>query len=416
MMKKRFCYFVLAFFLVVISFQQSCITYTKTTGNKNFSYLYNPTQTTIHPNIQFYFKNSNELTMYMSFTNKNLKFIGNTTTIKMFYSVFTDFNNINTPLDSGIIIINPLKNAKQTHLELDLKIKNNTKFIIYLKITDEITKFAFENYYFFNNKSENYTYNFLITDSSTGKIISTNFINSTFKIQHNTSDTLYVYVYNFYNKIPNLPFSTKQFTFDFPEEKEDSFFVILNNEYISPKCGKVYLIKSNTELKGGKVVSCFYKGFPKVKTPYQMLLPLKYLTNKTEFENYLTYKDKKQAVDDFWLNYGKNKYNAKEMIKVYYNRVILSNIMFTDYKPGWQTDRGMIFIVFGPPKYVYKSSNSEKWIYSLSNTAPLEFVFNKYQNPYFENTYVLKRMLDYKSIWFQAVNTWRSGKVYAVSN
>jgi GWxTD domain-containing protein len=342
--------------------------------------------------------------------------VGNTTTVEMYYRVFKDFSSVNSPLDSGTVIVNPQQNTPETNLTLDLNTGNNNNFIVYLRMKDKITKSVFENYYFLNNKNPNQPYNFLVTDSASNKVIFTSFSNSTIKIKHNSKDTLFVFVYKTKNLLPPPPFSTKQYIFDFPPPKPDSIFFIENNGYITPTMGKTYLVKADTQLQGGKIITNFNKNFPEIKTPYQMLLPIRYLTNKTEFDNYLHYKNKKQAIDDFWLNCGKNKYTAAEMIKVYYNRVVLANIMFSTFKPGWQTDRGMIYIIFGPPKYVYKSQNSEKWIYSLSGNAPLQFVFRKYKNPYCENEFVLNRLLDYKPVWYQAVQTWRSGKIYSVAN
>ncbi len=414
-MKKIVFTFIITAALTAVFFQ-SCVTYTKTSGNKNFAYLYNPVLTTIHPSVQFYFGSQSKVTLYLSLSNKNFKFVGNSTSLEMYYRAFKDFSTANTPLDSGTAIINPLQNSNKTYIALDINTQNNSNLVIYLRITDKITKSVFENYYFLNNKNTNHPYNFLVTDSATNEVISTSFAGSTVKIRHNGSDSLFVFVYKYKQNLPPPPFSTKQYTFDFPPAQSDSVFIIGNTDYLTPQYGKIYLVKADTQLQGGKIIACFNKNFPEIKTPYQMLQPIRYLTNKTEFDSYKSYKNKKQAVDDFWLNCGKNKFNAAEMIKVYYNRVILANIMFSTYKPGWQTDRGMIYIMFGPPKYVYKSSGGEKWIYSMSSSAPLQFVFRKYKNPYCENVYVLNRLLDYKPVWYQAVQTWRSGKIYSVAN
>ena len=56
---------------------------------------------------------------------------------------------------------------------------------------------------------------------------------------------------------------------------------------------------------------------------------------------------------------------AKELIRIYYNRVFFSNYYFTSDREGWKTDSGMIFIVYGPPNTFYKSEDEEKWGYFM---------------------------------------------------
>ncbi|NIA22828.1 MAG: GWxTD domain-containing protein [Proteobacteria bacterium] len=54
----------------------------------------------------------------------------------------------------------------------------------------------------------------------------------------------------------------------------------------------------------------------------------------------------------------------------YFKRVEYANKKFTSYKPGWKTDRGMIYIKYGPPDdiesfpYNIDSEPYEIWYYS----------------------------------------------------
>ena len=77
---------------------------------------------------------------------------------------------------------------------------------------------------------------------------------------------------------------------------------------------------------------------------------------------------------------GRNKLHqrARELIRIYYNRVFFSNYYFTSSKEGWKTDRGMIYVVYGQPHALYKSTNQEKWIYyNKSKSYTITFIFNK---------------------------------------
>ena len=74
----------------------------------------------------------------------------------------------------------------------------------------------------------------------------------------------------------------------------------------------------------------------------------------------------------------------------------------------------MIYTVFGPPHAVRKGMDYEEWVYgdqkSLEN---IRFRFNRVENPFSIDHYVLQRKLAYESVWSEAVDTWRNGEVFA---
>ena len=139
-----------------------------------------------------------------------------------------------------------------------------------------------------------------------------------------------------------------------------------------------------------------------------MLLPLRYLTTKKEFNELLLQKNKKIAVENFWIEIAGNQSRAKSLIRKYYNRVQEANRLFTSYLEGWKTDRGLIYIIFGPPNIVYRMSDYERWIYGeAGNKLSLKFDFVKVNNPFTDNDYSLVKSPDYKEKWYHAVNYWR---------
>ena len=146
-----------------------------------------------------------------------------------------------------------------------------------------------------------------------------------------------------------------------------------------------------------------------------MVKPLVYLCSTEEFETLSNSANKKLSVDRFWLECGKNESRARELIRIYYNRTLYANIYFTSYTQGWKTDRGMIYLIFGPPKSVKKYPDKEIWIYSdRMQYKVLQFVFNRVKNPYTDNDYILERHIDFKKFWFASIKSWRAGKVYDV--
>jgi len=157
----------------------------------------------------------------------------------------------------------------------------------------------------------------------------------------------------------------------------------------------------------------FGEDFPKIKTAEEMLEPLVYLTNDADYNKLQVEENKKLASDNFWLGIAESPGRARELIRVYYNRVYFANYYFSNSKPGWKTDRGMVYIVYGPPGNMEKTPNSETWIYYTSGaSSTISFNFYYKPNPYSLDNFVLSRSENHEWHWKEAVDTWRSGKIY----
>ena len=175
----------------------------------------------------------------------------------------------------------------------------------------------------------------------------------------------------------------------------------------------VYHFQIDTVIEDGLTLFRYYDDFPKVTSVEQLIEPLRYITTKQEYEEMLNHENKKTALDNFWLKATGNPDRGKHLIREYYNRIQDANEFFTSYMEGWKTDRGMIYIVYGIPDIVYKSSASEIWIYGEENNLmSLNFAFDKISNSFTDNDYVLNRSPIYKSSWYNAVEAWRQGIVY----
>ena len=73
----------------------------------------------------------------------------------------------------------------------------------------------------------------------------------------------------------------------------------------------------------------------------------------------------------------KTEYN--ELMEEYYRRVSYSNENFDGWQPGWETDRGMVYILFGPPDDIQRTtpSISNSTLYQIWNYQKLnkQFIF-----------------------------------------
>jgi len=106
---------------------------------------------------------------------------------------------------------------------------------------------------------------------------------------------------------------------------------------------------------------------------------------------------------------------AKSLINLYYERVEEANKKFSNFKEGWKTDRGMIYILFGSPWYVNEYSRSISWSYTYNLSDPyLNFDFRKVRvrSEFFPfDYYVLERNPSYYNIHRRQVQLWLTGQI-----
>ena len=151
--------------------------------------------------------------------------------------------------------------------------------------------------------------------------------------------------------------------------------------------------------------------FPRKQSIEELVEAMRYLTTDEEYETMVSAEDKKKEFDEFWISNTQSPERAKKMIRGYFRRISEANTLFTSYKEGWKTDKGMIYTILGPPSKVYIQDQRENWIYSKSfELSTISFTFVKVETPYSNNHYVLERRADYKAAWFKAIELWRKGR------
>jgi GWxTD domain-containing protein len=235
-----------------------------------------------------------------------------------------------------------------------------------------------------------------------------------FAYRNDTFHIVYISYYGQESPLPRPSFSlTREREY---MEKPDSLW-ILNYQKSSPYLlayEGIYHFQFDTTTAEGLTVFNFGPDFPRIKRPQQMIEPLAYLTSSVEYEEIKKSMNQKLAIDNFWLSLtNKSMDRARELIRVYYNRVYFANYYFTTFKPGWKTDRGMIYIIYGPPQAVTRYAGTEKWIYYTNNFAStLTFTFDFVPSPYTTDNFILQRSEGYDGYWRQAVDTWRKGNVF----
>ena len=133
-------------------------------------------------------------------------------------------------------------------------------------------------------------------------------------------------------------------------------------------------------------------GHPTSLTDIEMAIgPLFYIMDKEDWQKLQSspVSEQKQLLEDFWKQRDPvRETTVNELEDEYYRRVAFANSHFSIYRgsqQGWKTDRGRIYILYGPPTDVdipmthnQSASNYEIWIYQNLNQR---FVFyDKYKD------------------------------------
>ncbi|WP_439881463.1 GWxTD domain-containing protein [Pontibacter sp. MBLB2868] len=252
---------------------------------------------------------------------------------------------------------------------------------------------------------------YLLVKANTGHPLFNEYVNTSEKlvVQQHSDSTKQLEVQYFKTEFsPALPpMSERQEAQPRTLTADSTFYFAAGDTALFQKEG-LYLFNPASDFSRGVLVQKW--AFPQVTMAQELLQPLIYVTTSSEREKLFNARNAKEAVDDFWLKVGGSKAAARDLIRTYYGRVETANKLFTSHKPGWTTDRGMIYIIYGRPSNVSNVGKTITWIYRESETSPyVKFVFNKKENNFTENHYELVRLREYEDSWYSTVAKWRAG-------
>ncbi|PBQ31479.1 hypothetical protein CNR22_06775 [Sphingobacteriaceae bacterium] len=412
------------FFLtaVLLSACQSKKEYT----SKPTKSLVNPDSDLLEVNAVAYHINDSVTANYLQIKNENLLYKRPDTTkafyaeIRITYKLLSDRNSRKI-LDSGSYMLSDrageeFVKIKSLYSQFRLKAYRGNNYYLDIEIFDKNRRTKYSqgiNIYKQNSFSDQ---NFLVTLRDTVAFKNNFFAEEEVIVKFANPAISQVTVDCFFKEFgPALPpFSTKK-----PDElkyKPDSVFVLnlsINQFRLTMPTRGFYHIKTDLQSYIGISLYTYDKTFPGVSTSDEMIDCTRYLMSKEEFDECKGAADKKNCIDNFWLSLGGSNERARELLKRYYGRVKEANKNYSSYAQGWKTDRGMIYIVFGPPTNVYKSVKDEIWVYgNEANPNTLRVIFNKTENPFSDNDFVMERSQFYKENWYTAVEYWREGIVY----
>lgn len=262
--------------------------------------------------------------------------------------------------------------------------------------------------------------NFSVVSAQTGYPRFLDYIspNEVFKLDYRVEgyDTIFVDFIKFRNPYPRPPVTLNAPSFF--EAAPDTTIALAwadSTIFTLPEKG-MYHFRVDSTRPEGITLHRFGPDFPQVQSEEALMESLFYVATLTEYNNMRREENKKLAVDNFWLERAASMERSRELIRVYYNRVVYSNLYFTTNREGWKTDRGMIFILFGPPDRIRSGGSEERWYYISNRQGKvIEFTFDRVPGQYSNHDLVWRKNGQSMGYVSSAVSAWRSGKVYSLS-
>ncbi|MCK4344486.1 MAG: GWxTD domain-containing protein [Bacteroidales bacterium] len=413
-------------YLIFISifFFTGCRTETSIITDRNLAYLYNPSLTSLHPRYKVFHNNDEASTLYVKvypvellFNQANEEGVYRAE-LKVFYRLY-ELDDFRMMVDSGYnhYYINMQNVRKDFIAQIPIQAKRSRKYNLEVITHDVLRKKAVQAYIPVDKTSGFNAQNFKIFRYSTGSSVFNPILDSNLVVRlqfpNETADSLYVH---FYKNFPPLPLPP---SYGIPTRSlgnnPDSIWHLRYSDTLPIRLTTkgVYHFKVNPDVREGYTLFYFGEFFPSIKTPEQMIEPLEYILSANEMRGIRNRSNPKLVVDNFWINVAGNIDKARELIRIYYNRVLYANYFFVSDREGWKTDRGMIYIVYGPPDILFKNDKEEVWFYGKKKKSDkISFTFRKVNSSFTENEYRLVRGEEVYTRWADAVSSWKSGKVF----
>jgi len=417
----------------------SCSVTQNVTDTKDMSYLYNPSKNVYAPFITVYDEDATTSVITISIRRSE------------FY--FSEANPEGVPIASMLISVRLRDNTSGGVLadtatykydlkreeiggdyafRVPLKTLDGNAYTAEIKIIDLIRQKTLQTFIDFERTGKYSKLNYKIRDYFTKKELNSFIVRRDQYVNvlcpSLQPDTLWVF---YFKPVKDIPPSPSTMLPEVTLAPEPAAIVPLTYSDTLPMmfpAEGIYLISPDSLIREGLIIYNFGPDHPSMTSPETMVPPLAYLATPQEMDEMLTAEKPKLALDKFWLDRTGSIERSKELIRIYYNRTLFSNYYFSSYKAGWLTDRGMIYIIYGPPDKVYKNNEGESWGYRKPPVKSrwgsrysvedqyLWFNFRKQKNIFSDNDFILNRGSTPISYWDIAVARWREGKVFRLDN
>ncbi len=338
------------------------------------------------------------------------------------FALYTDFART-AVIDSGSRVIDFVKTSTKTEIllgEFELnfgKRSADEMYLLEVKLIDRNRNLSYIDLIPIDRSDVQTRQAFLLTTPKNRVVFQNHYpINVPFFLKHSTNPATYIVRY--YDRdfpIATTPYS-KNVETKFRYKADSTFRVNASDTLVLRKHG-FYHFQLNEDTKNGFTIFSFYQEFPLITRKKHLGQPLRYITTQEEFNKIMSTDDQKMKleVDKFWLENARSVDRGKLLVSAYYNRVEAANMFFTSYLEGWKTDRGILYVILGPPSQVTRNQFQEIWVYGDPNSS-LNYVytFTRVKNPFCNNDYALNRSSSYRYGWSQAIDSWRKGRAFGL--
>ena len=406
---------------------------------KDLSYLYNPTKSSIKPRYSVFNETDASSLLSIKFFAVDMFFSeANPRGIPMAQILITVklFNITNGRIlaDTAYLDADIVKEeSRQEYVyKLPLKVEHGSVYMAEIKLLDKLRTEVIQSFVPFNTLSYDNRYNFIARghfkkNELFNPVVRFNeYVNLVYPLK--SIDSLFISYYKPLKEVPYPPsMLLPEKTIDYPA---DTIFAMPYSDTLPimfPTDG-IYFCSVDRKSDEGYTFFNFGETFPSMTKPEAMIEPLAYLASEEEMDVLRSSPKPKLALDEFWIKCGGNIDKSRELIRIYYTRILYSNYYFTSFKEGWRTERGMIYTIYGPPDKVYKNSEGESWGYRKPvlksswggryrlKQEYLFFNFRVRQNKFSENDYYLSRSETLVTYWDKAIDSWRKGMVFRLDN
>jgi GWxTD domain-containing protein len=436
-LSDKFIYLILPFFFGILV---SCGTSKKAVvDSKDLSYLYNPTKSPIKPRFNVLNQTEESSTLSVKFFAAELFFSeANPQGVPMAQLIISvRLHNITGGgilADTAYNTLNIVKEESSPEyvFRIPLKTEPLVEYMVEVKILDRLRLQIVQAFVPFNTLSQFNRYNFIAQghfrkNELFDPVVRRNeYVNLLYPGK--PVDSLYVSFYKAFKEVPYPPsMLLPEKTIDYDPDTTIAFSYSDTLPMMFPREG-VYLCSAGRNVREGFAFYNFGESYPSMTEPEVMIEPITYLASEEEMTTLRTSTKPKMALDDFWIKCGGNVEKARELIRIYYTRVLFSNYYFTSFKEGWRTERGMIYTIYGPPDKVYKTAEGENWGYRKPvirsswggryhlREEYLFFNFRYRANAFTGNDYYLSRSETLVTYWDRAIANWRKGIVFRLDN
>ena len=434
---RTFCLLISG--ILLASVFSSCKTTQQAVDYKDLSYLYNHTKSPINPRYNVVNQTDESSVLSVRFSTSDLFFSeanpqGVPTAAVLLTVKLYSMSQGKTLADTAVLNLSIVKvTGKQEYIfSIPLKVEKSAEYLVEIKILDRLRLIVAQDFVQFNTLSYNNRYNFRVQGHlDKNELFSPvlridEYINLVYSRGH--VDSLFISFYKPFIEVPDPPsMLLPEKTLDYEPTQVVAIPYSDTLPIMFPREG-IYLCSVDRSIKDGFTFLNLGATYPKLTTPEVMIAPLSYLASVAEMTELRSAVKPKAALDAFWIKCGGNVDKARELIRIYYTRTLYSNYYFTSYKEGWRSERGMIYIIYGPPDKVYKTSDGESWGYKKPviksrwggrftvTDSYLFFNFKKRKNNFSDNDFYLSRSETLVTFWDKAIASWRKGIVFRLDN